>query len=66
MCGCLCRYVFEVFNLDDISFNDGIGFNFPLSLDSGGKEDEDQPQIIKDANVDLFQFMLPPVYCFKR
>jgi hypothetical protein len=28
------RNVFEVFNLDDISSNDGIDFNFPLPSDS--------------------------------
>jgi hypothetical protein len=30
-----------------------------------GEEDEDQSGIVKDANVDPFQFMLPQVYCFK-
>jgi hypothetical protein len=34
------RDVFEVFNLNDISFDDGIDFNFPLSLDSKGEEDK--------------------------
>jgi hypothetical protein len=59
------RDVFEVFNLNDISSNDGIDFNFPLPLDSEGEEDDDQPEMVKDANVDPFQFMLPRVYCFK-
>jgi hypothetical protein len=58
--------VFEVFNLDDISSDDVIDFNFPLPLDSEREEDKDQPGIVEDANVDLFQFMLPQVYCFKH
>jgi hypothetical protein len=60
------RDVFEVFNLDDISSDDGIDFNFPLPLDNEGKEDKDQPRIVDEANVDPFQFILPRVYCFKR
>jgi hypothetical protein len=31
------REVFEVFNLNDISSDDGIDFNFPLLLDSEGE-----------------------------
>jgi hypothetical protein len=60
------RDVFEVFNLDDISSDDGIDFNFLLPLDSEGEDNEDQPGIVEEANVDPFQFMLPRVYCFKR
>jgi hypothetical protein len=59
------REVFEVFNLNDISSDDGIDFNFPLLLDSEGEEDEDQPGVVEEANVDPFQFMLYRVYCFK-
>jgi hypothetical protein len=58
--------VFEVFNLNNISSDDEIDFNFPLLLDSKGEEDEDQPGIVEEANVDPFQFILPRVYCFKR
>jgi hypothetical protein len=58
--------VFEVFKLDDISSHDGIDFNFPLPLDSVGEEDEDQVEMVKEPNVDPFQFMLPRVYCFKQ
>ena len=57
--------VFEVFNLDDITSDNEIDFNFPLFLDSKREKDEDQVEMVEEANVDLFQFMLSWVYCFK-
>jgi hypothetical protein len=29
-------------------------------------QDDDQPEMVEDSNVDPFQFMLPRVYCFKQ
>ena len=46
--------VFEVFNLDDVSSDDIIDFNFPLPLDSEGEDDKEQLGIVEEANVDPF------------
>jgi hypothetical protein len=60
------RKVFEVFNLNDLSSDEDLNFDFPLPLDSVGEEDDNQLGMVEEVNVDPFQFISPRVYCFKR
>jgi hypothetical protein len=46
------RKVFEVFNLNDLSSDEDLNFDFPLPLDSVGEEDDNQLGMVEEVNVD--------------
>lgn len=57
--------VFEVFKLNDISFNNKIEFNFLYLLDSEGKEYEYKIEVVQELELNLLVFILHRYYYFK-
>jgi hypothetical protein len=58
--------IFEDFDLDDLSSNDGNGFDFPL-LEEGDVELHDERVVVyEETNLDLFLFVLSTFYSFKH
>lgn len=57
--------VFEVLNLENISSNDEIDFNFIWLLDNKGEEDKEETKMVQDSKLNLLTFILKRYYCFQ-
>lgn len=57
--------VFEFFNLDDISKNNKIIFNFLRLLNSERKDDEEEVEVVLDLELDPLIFISKRYYFFE-
>jgi hypothetical protein len=58
--------VFEDFNLDDLSFDDEIGFDFPPLDESDVELHNEHLEVDDETNLDPFLFVSSTFYSFKR